>query len=79
MFITDNPIILKDYLDVRERQGLFHKSRKHLFVTSNELVKDVVYSNEEFQYHGNTGYSFILLMSHFQDTSPAENTLLNFI
>ena len=55
MFITDNPIILKDYLDVRERQGLFHKSRKHLFVTSNELVKDVVYSDEEFQYHGNTG------------------------
>ena len=55
MFITDNPEILKAYLDVRERQGLFHKSRKHLFLTSNELVKDVVYDNEEFQYHGSTG------------------------
>lgn len=55
MFVTDDPIKLKEYLDVRGRQGLFHKSRKHLFVTSNELVKDVVYKNEEFQYHGNTG------------------------
>ena len=55
MFITDDPLLLKAYLDVRERQGLFHKSRKHLFLTSNELVKDVVFVNEEFQYHGNTG------------------------
>ena len=57
MFVTDNPLILKAYLDVRGRQGLFHKTRKHLFVTSNELVTDVVYINEEFQYHGHTGNS----------------------
>ena len=55
MFITDDPQVLNDYLDVRGARGLFSKTRKHLFLTSNELVKDVVYSNEEFQYHGHTG------------------------
>ena len=55
MFITDDHLKLKEYIKVRGERGLFHKSRKHLFVTSNELVKEVVYSDVEFQYHGNTG------------------------
>ena len=62
MFITDNHRILKDYLDVRGRQGLYHKSRKHLFLTSKEIVKDMVYNDVEFQYHGNTGNSLNCLI-----------------
>ena len=71
MFITDDPQVLNDYLDVRGARGLFSKTRKHLFLTSNELVKDVVYSNEEFQYHGNTGCYFVYLMSHFHLTASS--------
>ena len=76
MFITDDPKVLNDYLDVRGARGLFSKTRKHLFLTSNELVKDAVYSNEEFQYHGHAGcYFSIYLLPHFHLTSLMKFTL----
>jgi nitroimidazol reductase NimA-like FMN-containing flavoprotein (pyridoxamine 5'-phosphate oxidase superfamily) len=55
MVITDDPASLGYYLGMRRKHGLFNKLRKHLFVTTNPDVKDVVYGFEEFQYHAHTG------------------------
>ena len=54
MFICNDPLLLKSYLQAREDNGLFNKLRKHLFVTFNPEVKRQVYSLEEFQYHAHT-------------------------
>ena len=54
MFICNDPLLLKNYLQARGDRGLFNKLRKHLFVTFNPEVKEQVYSLEEFQYHAHT-------------------------
>ena len=54
MFICNDPLLLKSYLQARGDLGLFNKLRKHLFVTFNPEVKEQVYSLEEFQYHAHT-------------------------
>ena len=55
MFVTDNAKKLQEFMNVGGSTGLFRKDRKHLFITSNSAVKDVVYSMEEFKFHGHAG------------------------
>ena len=55
MVLADNAKKLEEFLNVSGSNGLFRKDRKHLFITSDSGVKDVVYSMEEFQFHGHTG------------------------
>ena len=55
MVIADNAKKLEEFLNVSAGNGLFRQDRKHLFITSDSGVKDVVYSTEEFQFHGHTG------------------------
>ena len=54
MFICNDPVLLRNYLKVREDNGVLNKRRKHLFVTFNPEMKDHVYTMEEFQYHAHT-------------------------
>ena len=55
IIITDHAQKLEGFMDVSGSNGLFRKDKKYLFITSNSAVKDVVYSNEEFQFHGHAG------------------------
>ena len=55
MFVTDNAKKLQEFMNVGGSTGLFRKDRKHLFITSNSAIKDVVYSMEEFKFHGHAG------------------------
>ena len=55
MTITDDAIKFEEFMNVSVSRGLIRKDRKHLFITSSSAVKDVVYSMEEFKYHGHAG------------------------
>ena len=55
MTITDDAIRLEEFMNVSVSRGLIRKDRKHLFITSSNVVKDVVYGMEEFQFHGHAG------------------------
>ena len=55
MIITDSAKNLNEFMNMGVRSGLFRKDRKHLFITSSSAVSDVVYSMEEFQFHGHAG------------------------
>ena len=55
MTITDDAIKFEEFMNISVNRDLIRKDRKHLFITSSSAVKDVVYSMEEFQYHGHAG------------------------
>lgn len=55
MIISDDDASLLHYLRMRQKHGLFNKLRKHMFVTTEPPVKNVIYGIEEFQYHAHTG------------------------
>ena len=55
MTITDDAIKFEEFMNISVNRDLIRKDRKHLFITSSSAVKDVVYSMEEFKYHGHAG------------------------
>ena len=55
MLICDESDVMTSYLRFREKLGIIKKASKHIFVTSNTQVRDVIYNTEHFQYHGHAG------------------------
>ena len=60
MFVSDELDVMQEYLKFRADLGIISKVGRHIFVTSNTELKEVVYSMEEFQYHGHTGEPYNL-------------------
>ena len=54
LFVSHDLEVMQRYLNYRKDLGMINKNGRHIFVSSNPGLKKVIYSMNEFQYHGHT-------------------------